>query len=34
MKKMNYWLEQFRKIWKSRFDQLNDVLVTLKKENK
>ncbi len=34
MKEINHWLELFRKIWESRFNQLNDVLVTLKRENK
>jgi DNA-binding transcriptional ArsR family regulator len=31
MKEIDQWLEQFRKIWESRFDQLDDVLSTLKK---
>lgn len=31
MKEIDQWLEQFRKIWESRFKQLDHVLVTLKK---
>jgi DNA-binding transcriptional ArsR family regulator len=34
MKEIDQWLEQFRKIWESRFSQLDDVLATLKHENK
>lgn len=30
MKKIDQWLEQFRKIWEKRFDQLDDVLENLK----
>ena len=30
MKEINVWLEQFRKIWESRFDQLDEVLLKLK----
>jgi DNA-binding transcriptional ArsR family regulator len=30
MKEIDKWLEQFRKIWKDRFDQLDNVLLTLK----
>ena len=30
MKEIDNWLEQFRKIWESRFDQLDTVLSTLK----
>ncbi|PKD18891.1 ArsR family transcriptional regulator [Salegentibacter salinarum] len=34
MKEIDQWLEQFRKIWETRFNQLDDVLATLKmKEN-
>lgn len=33
MKEIDKWLEQFRKIWESRFNQLDDVLATLKKSN-
>lgn len=30
MKDIDKWLEQFRKIWESRFSQLDELLVTLK----
>ncbi|MFY0683398.1 MAG: winged helix-turn-helix transcriptional regulator [Balneola sp.] len=33
MKEVDQWLEQFRKIWENRFDQLDDLLTTLKSEN-
>ena len=33
MKEIDKWLEQFRKIWEHRFDQLDDVLSNLKKKN-
>lgn len=32
MKEIDQWLEQFRKIWEKRFDQLDDVLANLKKK--
>ena len=32
MKDIDKWLEQFRKIWETRFSQLNDVLAALKKQ--
>ncbi len=32
MKEIDKWLEQFRKIWQDRFNQLDNVLETLKKE--
>jgi hypothetical protein len=32
MKEIDQWLEQFRKIWKTRFNQLDDVLATLKND--
>ncbi|MGG7665591.1 ArsR/SmtB family transcription factor [Dyadobacter sp. BHUBP1] len=32
MKEIDHWLEQFRKIWENRFDQLDDLLETLKKQ--
>lgn len=32
MKEIDKWLEQFRKIWEIRFNQLDDVLRTLKKK--
>ena len=31
MKEIDVWLEQFRKIWETRFDQLDTLLSTLKK---
>ena len=31
MKAIDQWLEQFRKIWETKFNQLDDVLLTLKK---
>ena len=34
MKEIDKWLEQYRKIWEARFDQLEDVLATLKKQKK
>ena len=30
MKEIDKWLEQFRKIWENRFDQLDNLLLTLK----
>ncbi|PLK43567.1 helix-turn-helix transcriptional regulator [Emticicia sp. TH156] len=30
MKEIDKWLEQYRKIWENRFNQLDDVLATLK----
>ena len=34
MKEVDKWLNQFRKIWETRFNQLDKVLLTLKKEKK
>ena len=34
MKEVDKWLEQFRKIWETRFDQLNELLLTMKKDKK
>jgi DNA-binding transcriptional ArsR family regulator len=34
MKEIDKWLEQFRKIWEDRFNQLDDLLLTIKKEKK
>jgi len=34
MKEIDKWLEQFRKIWETRFSQLDDLLSTLKKQKK
>jgi DNA-binding transcriptional ArsR family regulator len=32
MKEIDEWLEQYRKIWETRFEQLGEVLKALKKE--
>ena len=32
MKEIDKWLEQYRKIWETRFNQLEDVLATIKKK--
>ena len=32
MKEIDKWLEQCRKIWETRFSQLDDVLATIKKQ--
>ncbi|TLV02514.1 ArsR/SmtB family transcription factor [Dyadobacter luticola] len=29
---IDHWLRQFRKIWESRFERLDDLLTTLKKQ--
>lgn len=34
MKEIDKWLEQFRKIWENRFNQLDNVLSQLKKNKK
>lgn len=34
MKEIDHWLEQFREIWETRFDQLDTVLAKLKKSKK
>lgn len=34
MKEIDKWLEQFRKIWETRFNQLDEVLSTIKKQKK
>jgi DNA-binding transcriptional ArsR family regulator len=34
MKEIDKWLTQFRKIWETRFDQLDKVISTLKKQGK
>jgi|SRR5579863_760120 len=31
MKEIDKWLEQFRKIWEKRFEQLDNLLSTIKK---
>jgi DNA-binding transcriptional ArsR family regulator len=32
LKEIDKWLEQFRKIWENRFNQLDEVLLTIKKK--
>ena len=32
MKEVDVWIEQFRKIWETRFSQLDEVLLNLKNE--
>ena len=34
MKEIDKWIEQFRKIWETKFNQLDNVLSTLKKQKK
>ena len=34
MKEIDEWLAQYRKIWETRFNQLDKVLSTLKKQRK
>lgn len=34
MKEIDQWLEQFKKIWESRFNELDKVLLTMKKNKK
>jgi DNA-binding transcriptional ArsR family regulator len=34
MKEIDKWLDQFRKIWENRFNQLDKVLSTIKKQKK
>ena len=34
MKEIDKWLEQFRKIWENRFDQLDTLLATIKTKKK
>lgn len=34
MKEIDKWLEQFRKIWETRFNQLDNLLSTIKKNKK
>ena len=34
MKEIDQWLNQFRKIWETRFNQLDKVLLTMKKQKK
>ncbi len=34
LKEFDKWLNQFRKLWETRFDQLDNVLSTIKKQKK
>lgn len=34
LKEMDEWIEQFRKIWEDRFNQLDNVLISIKKKKK
>ncbi len=34
MKEIDKWLEQYRKIWETRFEQLGEVLKVMKKKQK
>jgi DNA-binding transcriptional ArsR family regulator len=34
MKEIDKWLEQFRKIWETRFNQLDNLLSTIRKKKK
>jgi hypothetical protein len=34
MKEIDKWIEQFRKIWENRFNQLDEVLLTIKNKKK
>jgi DNA-binding transcriptional ArsR family regulator len=34
MKEIDKWLEQYRKIWETRFEQLDDLLAELKQQEK
>ena len=34
LKEVDKWIEQFRKIWETRYNQLDDVLLKLKKNKK
>lgn len=34
MKEIDIWLDQFRKIWEIQFNQLDDVLLTIKNNKK
>jgi DNA-binding transcriptional ArsR family regulator len=34
MKEIDKWLEQYRKIWEARFGQLDDLLATIKNQEK
>ena len=34
MKEIDKWLEQYREIWETRYSQLDDLLATLKEQEK
>jgi DNA-binding transcriptional ArsR family regulator len=34
MKEMDNWLAQFREIWETRYNQLDEILSTIKKQKK
>ena len=34
MKEIDIWLDQFRRLWETQFNQLDKVLATLKKQKK
>jgi DNA-binding transcriptional ArsR family regulator len=34
MKEIDKWLEQFRKVWETRFNQLDAILLTIKNKKK
>jgi hypothetical protein len=34
MKEVDKWLEQFRKIWDDRFNQLDNLLLTIQDKNR
>ena len=34
MKEIDKWIDQFRKIWETQFNQLDKVLSTIKKQKK
>lgn len=34
MKEIDQWIEQFRQIWQTRFNQLDDVLSTIKSQKR
>src|SRR3954466_7350062 len=34
MKEVDKWMEQFREIWENKFNQLDKVLLTMKKQKK
>jgi DNA-binding transcriptional ArsR family regulator len=34
MKEIDKWLEQYRKIWETRLNQLDDLLATIKRQEK